>query len=202
MGHEFSAIVAEVHPSIEGVQPNDHVVVNPLWRCANCHMCKLGRPNSCVNQKYYGYNLDGGLTESLAIDASRCYLVPASVGLDIAALVEPLAVAWHAIQSSGLQKGQGAMVLGTGPVGIATILCLQAMGFEKIMVVGRSLLRNELVKSIGVRDVYLSSGEDLLGTARSMFDKYVARVIKRILADISTVLVPMLYSMLPPRNQL
>jgi (R,R)-butanediol dehydrogenase/meso-butanediol dehydrogenase/diacetyl reductase len=177
LGHEFSAVVAEIHPSVVGFQLGDQVVVNPLWRCGSCHMCTTERPNSCLKQKYYGYNLDGGLSRSLVMDATRCYQVPRSVGLDIAALVEPLAVAWHAIQSSGLQQSQSAMVIGTGPVGVATILCLQALGIDEIMVVGRSLLRNNLVKSLGIKDIYRSSDGDLLGAARSLFDGYVVALI-------------------------
>lgn len=201
-GHEFSAIVAEVHPSVTGFSIGDHVVVNPLWRCDGCHMCANGRPNLCLNQKYHGYNLDGGLSESLVIDAARCYRVPESVGLDIAALVEPLSVAWHAVQSSGLQKAKSVMVIGTGPVGIATILCLQALGVDNIMVVGRSPVRNEFVKSLGIKNVYLSSDEGLLRTSKSLFDGYVFAVITKHSLIYPLVLAHTLSSMPLPHSPL
>jgi threonine dehydrogenase-like Zn-dependent dehydrogenase len=65
------------------------------------------------------------------------------------------------------------MVLGTGPVGIATVMCLQAMRFDKIMVVGCSSLRNEIVKSLGVDEVHRSSDENLVNTAKILFEGYL-----------------------------
>jgi (R,R)-butanediol dehydrogenase / meso-butanediol dehydrogenase / diacetyl reductase len=84
--------------------------------------------------------------ESTTAAASSCYVLLENVSLELSGLVEPLAVAWHRIVSLGIKAGETALVIGTGPIGLATVCCLKAMGIKGIVVLGRSVKQNELVK--------------------------------------------------------
>jgi len=91
-------------------------------------MCAADRPNSCPRQSIMGYDLGGGTTSSLVVEAKRCHEIPDSLPLDLAALIEPFSVAWHGVKQPGVKRGQAACVIGTGPIGIATVACLKSSG--------------------------------------------------------------------------
>lgn len=171
MGHEFSAVVKEVHPSVTSLVPGSRVVVEPVKADKTCHMCLKGRSECCENAQFHGYHIDGGLAQLVKVDASFCFLLPDSISLELGALVEPIAVAWHAVKYSGFTKGKTALVVGTGPIGIATVVCLKAVGIpnERIMVIGRSEAKNDRVRQLGVEQIYHSSNENLVEIARSLF---------------------------------
>lgn len=109
------------------------------------------------------------MIESMTVPASLCYPLPDSVSLELSALVEPLAVAWHGIQASGIKKSQTALVIGTGPIGLATVVCLKALGIERIVVSGRSVKRNEHVAKWGVEAV-VSSTDNVAARTMEIFD--------------------------------
>jgi (R,R)-butanediol dehydrogenase / meso-butanediol dehydrogenase / diacetyl reductase len=124
-----------------------------------------------------GIHASGGMVESTTAAASSCYVLPENVSLELGALVEPLAVAWHGIASSGIKAGETALVIGTGPIGLATVCCLKAMGIRRIVVSGRSVKRNELVKKWGVEAVLNSETEDVVKRTVEIFDGYVSLMV-------------------------
>ena len=80
----------------------------------------------------------GGFSEAMAVDAKMVYPLPADIELSLAALIEPLAVAWHAITTTGFGssgwKGRSVLVIGGGPIGIAVSIVLRSFGCEKVIV--------------------------------------------------------------------
>jgi len=170
IGREFSAVVREVHPSVNTLKLGSRIVSNPIVGCGACHMCAADRPNLSLRQSIVGYDIEGGMISSLVVCAKRCYEIADSLPLDIAALVEPLSVAWHGVEQSGWKKGQAACVIGTGPIGVTTVACLKARGVDRIAVVGRPKERNETVKRLGVESVIESSTEDVSSKVKELFD--------------------------------
>jgi threonine dehydrogenase-like Zn-dependent dehydrogenase len=67
----------------------------------------------------------GGLADHIVVPTSTLYHLPDNVPLEIGALVEPLAVGWHAVKISPFKKGDSVLILGGGPIGISTILALK-----------------------------------------------------------------------------
>jgi threonine dehydrogenase-like Zn-dependent dehydrogenase len=142
-------------------------------------MCVRGCHSSCEHLKLYGYQSNGGLTDLATVKASMCFELPDSIPFDIGALIEPLAVAWNAIESSGFQAAtHRALVMGTGTIGLGTIACLVAMGVEpsRIMVVGRNAMRNEKARQYGISNVYSSTDINLVQKAKDLFEKYAANI--------------------------
>jgi threonine dehydrogenase-like Zn-dependent dehydrogenase len=90
------------------------------------------------------------------------HIIPESMRLDVAALVEPLAVAWHAVNLGKATAEDSVLVLGAGPIGIAVVLCLRAQGVNNISVSELSPLRSEQAKGAGAKHVFNPKDEDVV----------------------------------------
>jgi (R,R)-butanediol dehydrogenase / meso-butanediol dehydrogenase / diacetyl reductase len=140
LGHEFSGTVVEVGEGVTTIREGDNVTVMPNLNDAQfgldrCFACTQSKPNLCVKTAYYGLNaLSGGFSQEAVVDAANVFVLPASVSLQVGALVEPLAVAWHMVHTSGFQPGQDALVLGAGPIGLGTLLVLKVVGARRVLV--------------------------------------------------------------------
>jgi (R,R)-butanediol dehydrogenase / meso-butanediol dehydrogenase / diacetyl reductase len=107
---------------------------------------------------------------SMTVLAKLCYDLPPLVSFELGALVEPLAVAWNGVAASRIKAGEKALVIGTGPIGMATVCCLKAIGIERIVVSGRSVPRNEHMAKWGVEAVLNSSSESVAAMTKETFD--------------------------------
>lgn len=142
MGHELSGVVVEVGPDVDptSIQVGQRVMVNPCIRDRQlgiepCVPCVDGKPNICSRLGFLGLNgPGGGLAEYLVAKAVSVFTLPDSVPLEIGALVEPLSVAWHCVRISGFQRGQDAVILGAGPIGLALLLVLKVWDARTILV--------------------------------------------------------------------
>jgi threonine dehydrogenase-like Zn-dependent dehydrogenase len=137
MGHEFCGRVCKVNPSSK-LKLGQPVMVDPRSYCSECHGCKEGQTNICSKWAFLGLQSDdgGGFSEYVVVDEDKCYVMPDSVPLSEAALIEPLTVARHAARSSGFDgyKDKTILILGGGPVGIALMFVLRAKGVGRLIV--------------------------------------------------------------------
>lgn len=136
MGHEFCGRVVSA-PSDSSFKPGQAVMVDPRLYCNSCARCSAKATNCCYSWGFHGISGGGGgFSDSIAADASMCYALPDSVPLELAALIEPLAVAWHAVRMSGRDdfSGESALIIGGGPVGIAVLFVLRAKGVKQVFV--------------------------------------------------------------------
>jgi 2-desacetyl-2-hydroxyethyl bacteriochlorophyllide A dehydrogenase len=128
MGHELSAEVLEA-PKDSAFAEGDPVLVIPYLVCGTCVACRRGKTNCCTTLQCLGVHCDGGMTERYTLPQSNLY--PATgLSLDQAAMVEFLAIGAHAVRRSRLQKGDHALVVGTGPIGIGAALFAGLAGAE------------------------------------------------------------------------
>ncbi|MFJ4705652.1 2,3-butanediol dehydrogenase [Streptomyces anulatus] len=155
LGHEFSGTVVEVGEGVTDVKVGDHGAVYPLAvSCGECGGCRKGLPFSCRLMGALGSNVEGGgLSEFTLVDASKLHVLPDGVDLRMGALVEAMAVGWHAVSRSGVQRGGSALVAGAGPVGIGTWFALKARGVEKVLVSEPSADRRAVMAALGARVV-------------------------------------------------
>ncbi len=164
LGHEFAGVVKEVGPEVTKFKVGDHVCVeatahchdryrfdNPRSKTHECSACKRGLTNSCHYLNFTGLGFcDGAMSERVVASEEHTIFLPKSIPLEIGALVEPLSVAWHAVRISGLQPGDTALVLGAGPIGLATILALQGHQAGKIVASEPAAIRREQAQKLGV----------------------------------------------------
>lgn len=150
MGHEFGGTVTEVGKNVDRVTTGDLVAINPLLTCGECRYCHEGKYNMCKNIGTIGLSGNGGgFAESVVVDQSHVVGVPDSVPPEYTALVEPLAVGVHAVQSSGMKLGDNVFVLGCGPIGLATLLAAKAAGAGRVFVSASRDRRREIAAELG-----------------------------------------------------
>jgi threonine dehydrogenase-like Zn-dependent dehydrogenase len=134
LGHEFSGVVESVGEGVEDIAEGDHVCVQPTIHDGNCRACKRGLTNSCDAFGFVGLSgWGGGMSELTSVPAHYIKKLPKEMPLEVGALVEPIAVAWHAVSNSPFKKGDAVLVLGGGPIGLAVILALLAKGCDNII---------------------------------------------------------------------
>src|SRR5437016_1125324 len=116
IGHETFAEVVEA-PKDSGFAAGDRVVVEPLWFCGACRACRMGGSYLCYKLKVLGVDLPGGMREYWSVPVARLLRVPAALGDDHAALIEPLSVATHDVRRAQVGTGDAVVVFGGGPIG-------------------------------------------------------------------------------------
>jgi threonine dehydrogenase-like Zn-dependent dehydrogenase len=138
-GHEFSGAVAEYGPGTRRKLPTGApVVALPLLRNA-----------SGVDATGLSQHAPGAYAEQLLVQESLMMPVPNGLPADVAALTEPMAVAWHAVRRGEVGKRDVAIVIGCGPVGLGVILCLKAQGVKTVVASDFSPGRRALARACG-----------------------------------------------------
>ncbi|XP_014555287.1 hypothetical protein COCVIDRAFT_38926 [Bipolaris victoriae FI3] len=150
LGHEFCGRIVEV-PENCPLGVGQTVMVDPRLYCSECSMCKQGDTNLCSKLGFVGLSGGGGggFSEFVAVDPKRCYPI-ADSSLDTVCLIEPLAVARHALKVTGFSdfRDKSSLILGAGPIGLAVIHNLKAVGTGAIFVSEPSSLRREYAKDL------------------------------------------------------
>lgn len=171
LGHEFAGTVVEIGEGVQGIKVGDRAAVYPLVAsCGKCAACRRGLRFSCRMMGSIGANAPGGgLSEFTIVPASSLHLLPDNVDLRLGALVEPMAVGWHAVARSGVKAGGTALVAGAGPIGIGTWFALKARGVEKVLVSEPSAERRAIIAALGAR-VVDPVNEDLAAAIAELSD--------------------------------
>jgi threonine dehydrogenase-like Zn-dependent dehydrogenase len=142
MGHEFSGRVLEAGPETQTFAPDTVVTSIPV----------LIGPPAGVAPIVYSNSVMGGYAERMLLSAMMLLEVPNGLDPKLAALTEPMAVGLHGVNRSGITKGQGALVLGCGPVGLAIIAALKVKGIDTIVAADFSPKRREMAMRMGAHE--------------------------------------------------
>ncbi|KAI0965910.1 GroES-like protein [Xylaria arbuscula] len=155
LGHEFSGIITEIGPEVTGFKVGQRCAVQPTIFCGHCPACESGAENVCHDGGFIGLSgRGGGLSQAICVNATHVFPLPDGLELDTGALVEPLSVAWHAISAAPeIGPDSVILVIGGGPIGLATILCLKAKGVEKIVVSEIAVSRQGFARQFGATQV-------------------------------------------------
>jgi (R,R)-butanediol dehydrogenase/meso-butanediol dehydrogenase/diacetyl reductase len=134
IGHEMSGTVAALGEGVEGWQVGDAVTVMPLDWDGTCPACLAGHQHICHNLDFVGIDSPGAMQGLWSVRAELLVRLPAGLSLERGALAEPLAVAVHDVQRSGLRAGDVAVVLGGGPIGVLIALVARHEGARVLLV--------------------------------------------------------------------
>jgi 2-desacetyl-2-hydroxyethyl bacteriochlorophyllide A dehydrogenase len=162
-GHEVSGRIAGIGSGVAGWSVGDRVAVLPFGFCGACPACVAGDEHVCPRGQPDGVGLGserpGGYAEELIVDAPMLFALPESVSDQAGALVEPLAVAVHAIEKAEVDADDEMTVIGAGPIGLLTALVLQHRGLKRTLLISRNEARAETARRLGVQTVALSDVE-------------------------------------------
>ncbi|MBN1401441.1 MAG: alcohol dehydrogenase catalytic domain-containing protein [Anaerolineae bacterium] len=162
MCHEFAGTI--VAADGDAFARGTPVAINPLLSCGTCYACKSGIPHVCETLGLVGIDRDGGFAEYAVVPLHTVKPVPASMPLAEAAVIEPLAVAVHAVRVSELKVGDVTAVLGAGPIGILTAQVARLAGARRVLISEQSPKRLAIARQLGfdVIDVKQQSAVDMI----------------------------------------
>ncbi|KAI8933667.1 hypothetical protein NX059_009388 [Plenodomus lindquistii] len=139
MGHEASGIVHAVGSAVQSVKVGDRVAIEPGVPCRLCKACKAGTYNLCRQMRFAAApgppDTDGTLAKFYRIASDFVYKIPESMSLEEAVLVEPLAVAVHAVKLGDVRPGETVVVMGSGTIGMLCAAVAKQYGAHRVIVV-------------------------------------------------------------------
>lgn len=152
-GHEVSAQVVEVGSDVTGFKPGDKVTIQPQVVCGECYPCTHGMYNDCETLKVMGFQTTGMASEYFVTEAAKALKLPDNISWDHGSMIEPLAVAVHAMRRYGDVKDRKVLVLGGGTIGNLVAQTAKAMGASKVLITEVSEYRLETAGKVGIEAV-------------------------------------------------
>lgn len=150
LGHEGAGEVVRVGAAVRTLAVGDRVAIEPGIPCRTCEWCTGGRYNLCPDVVFPSApRAHGILRDYVSHPAELCFRLPDSMSYEEGALIEPLAVAMTAAREAGARIGQSAAILGSGCIGLVTLLALRAMGLSKITLVDLHDIRLDKARELG-----------------------------------------------------
>ncbi len=144
LGHELGVGVIAVGEGVTNVKPGDRCSVEPYINDPASYASRRGRPNCCERLQVLGVHTDGGMRREFTLPALKLH-VSTKLSFEQLALVETLAIGCHAVSRSGLATDESCLIVGAGPIGLATL---------------------EFVRLAGVRPIVLDSNAERLAFCR------------------------------------
>lgn len=161
LGHELAGTIET------GPRAGERVAVDPAIPCEACPTCRAGLQHLCPDVEFAGHSLDGALRARIAWPERLAHRIPDSLPADEAALLEPLAVALHALDLGHAGPGTRAAVVGCGPIGLLIVQALLASGAATVGAadplphrLGAALALGAVAEATGVDVAFEAAGED------------------------------------------
>ncbi len=170
LGHECSGVIAKVGDDVSQSLVGRRAALIPVVPCFACEQCHAGRYSACHSYSFIGSRQHGAYAEFVLMRERNALLLPDSVEFETAALIEPSSVARHILDLGSFERGQSAVVLGAGSVGLMAVQWLRILGARLIIasdVVDENL---EAARELGAHAVCNPSSADLVAEVRRLAD--------------------------------
>jgi L-iditol 2-dehydrogenase len=173
MGHEAAGTVAAVGPNATTFEPGDPVTFDSTVYCGHCQYCLKGEMNLCENRQVLGvsipeYRREGAFADYVVVPERIVHPLPDNVPFPEAAMVEPLAVAAHAIALSQVPEDATVLVVGAGMIGLLVLAVLRAEGVNNVIVTDIDDSRLELAKDMGATAVINGKTADTVAEVKKL----------------------------------
>ena len=190
VGHEMVGIVEQVGAEVRTVSPGDRVTVNVETFCGECFFCRNGYVNNCTDPDggwALGCRIDGGQAEYVRVPYADQGLdsIPDSVTDEQALFVgDVLATGFWAARISEIKEDDTVLIIGGGPTGICTLICVMLKNPKKIILCEKSSQRQEFIKQ-NYPSVQVVSPEECLPVAQGL-ERGGADVVLEVAGDETT----------------
>jgi threonine dehydrogenase-like Zn-dependent dehydrogenase len=180
MGHEFAGTVVELGAGVTRVRLGHTVCSMPTIGCGHCLECLGGDPVHCAVQRTVGLSmpLNGALAEYVLVGQHETFVLPDGVDAAMGALVEPLAVGLKNLEKAQCRAGDALVIIGGGPVGLASALWARTLGVAEIIVSDPLENRRNLALRLGATAVVDPGREDLPSFCLRELGRLPERVIE------------------------
>ena len=168
MGHELAVEVLDIGPSEQDLpyRAGDQCCVIPYLNCGNCIACRRGKSNCCVQMQVLGVHIDGGMREHFTLPADKLLLAE-GIAVEELALVEMLCIGAHASKRARVSAGENALVIGAGPIGLATAQFAQVAGAQ-VMVMEVNQGRLDFCADVLGVDRLIDGRHDAIGQIKQL----------------------------------
>ena len=163
LGHECAGTIVKVGEEVERLKVGDRVALEPGITCGECEQCKSGHYNLCPDVVFLATPpVQGCNEEYIAFPENMCFKLPDNVSTKEGALIEPLSVGFYASEQGGVKTGDTVVILGSGCIGLVTLLACKAHGAGKIIVADLVEARLQKAIELGAAEVINSGKEEAL----------------------------------------
>ncbi|MCX8071691.1 MAG: alcohol dehydrogenase catalytic domain-containing protein, partial [Candidatus Binatia bacterium] len=153
-GHEISGEVARLGSGVRRVREGDAVVIEPLVPCRVCNFCLSGNYQLCPDLRLLGNMIDGGFADFVRVPEAAVFPMPQRLDWAVAALAEPLSVAWHGLRIAPMRPGDRVCVLGAGTIGLLSVAAAHWSGASEVWATARHPHQAEAARRLGAARVF------------------------------------------------
>jgi 2-desacetyl-2-hydroxyethyl bacteriochlorophyllide A dehydrogenase len=157
-GHELGVEVMTLGSGVSNVKVGDRCSIEPYINCQNCFPCRKGNSNCCENLQVLGVHTDGGMRPLFIVPARKLH-VSTKLSFDQLALVETLAIGCHAVYRGNPQPTESVLVIGAGPIGLATLEFVKLSGARTIVLDLNQQRLDFCRERMGIEHTVLSRGD-------------------------------------------
>jgi L-iditol 2-dehydrogenase len=173
MGHEAAGTVEAMGSEVSGIREGDRVTLDSTIYCGSCVYCHRGEVNLCNRRQVLGvstpeYHREGAFAEYVAVPRRIMHHLPDNISFAEAAMVEPLAVAVHAVYLSEISENNTALVAGAGMIGLLVLQALRAKNCSRIYVTDIDDTRLRLAEQLGATATINASKVDTAGEVQRL----------------------------------
>jgi alcohol dehydrogenase len=166
LGHELGVEVLAVGRGVIGVAVGDRCAVEPYLNCGQCIACRRGKSNCCATLQVLGVHTDGGMRERIVVPARKLH--PSTrLTVEQLALVETLGIGCHAVNRASPQPDETCLIIGAGPIGLATLEFVKLSGARPIVLDVNPRRLDFCRQALGAQEVLLS-GDDVEARVRNL----------------------------------
>ena len=153
-GHEFSGMVTDLGKNVDSKWKNQRVGIFPLIPCYSCRPCQSGQYEMCRNYSYLGSRRDGGFAEYVAVPEKNLVALPDNVSYEEAAMLEPMAVAVHAMRKIAPLSLERVVICGLGTIGLFLLMFLIEAGRKDILAIGNKEFQKKMAVKLGLPEEF------------------------------------------------
>ncbi len=192
LGHEFSAVVAQVGKRVRGFEAGDRVTCETAAEvCGKCIYCLTGSYNLCPQRKGYGTHIDGAMRRFVPARPQILHHIPDNITFEQAALTEPFCVAYNALveKTSPIKPGEMVVIQGVGAIGMNALQIARLRGAGTLIALGTNIDKHrlEIAAELGAHHTINVQEQDPVAFVRSLGDGFGADLVVDATGDSKTL---------------
>ena len=168
LGHELAGEVIDAGEAVTTARIGDRVTVEPVIVCGDCPPCRSGLYGYCDNLSYHYRKGQGAMADYFVVDQRYVYKLPEHLSYEAGSLIEPLAVAVHAVKRAKIGLGDKVVIIGAGPIGILITAVCKAAGAQEIIIADIAEVRLQAAADLGATRTVNSRNESVLDVVREV----------------------------------